>query len=538
MATRLGVARSGRIVPVSGLTSYDDIVVGAGHNGLTAASYLARAGRRVLVLERLDHVGGAAVSAAPFPGVEARLSRFSYLVSLLPRRIIEELDLDVRLVKRRYASYTPLPHAPGRGLLVDAADSDSTRASFVGVLGDDADFVAWQRFYGRFARAAERLWPTVLEPLRSAAEIRGLIEDDEFWNALTGAPLGTLLRQTFADDTVRGIVATDGLIGTFADLDDPSLVQNVCFLYHVMGGGTGEWDVPVGGMGAVTDALAKAAVGAGAELVTGVDVISVDADGEVVWSVGDRECRSRGHVHAGLAPTALDHLLAAGGSDPVSTEPAPEGAQLKVNLLLTRLPRLRDASVDPTVAFSGTFHVHESMSELQDSYLVARSGRVPPIVPCEVYCHTLSDRSILGPELAASEAQTLTLFGLHTPARLFTGRSWERQRRRRDEALRAAVRALDSVLAAPLSDVVARDVNGEPCVEVRTPADLERELALPGGNIFHRSLRWPWAERPDEIGTWGVETLHPKLTVCGAGARRGGGVSGIPGHNSAQAVLG
>ena len=145
---------------MSGLTSYDDIVVGAGHNGLTAASYLARAGRRVLVLERLDHVGGAAVSAAPFPGVEARLSRFSYLVSLLPRRIIEELDLDVRLVKRRYASYTPLPHAPGRGLLVDAADSDSTRASFVGVLGDDADFVAWQRFYGRFARAAERLWPT------------------------------------------------------------------------------------------------------------------------------------------------------------------------------------------------------------------------------------------------------------------------------------------------------------------------------------------------------------------------------------------
>jgi phytoene dehydrogenase-like protein len=311
----------------------------------------------------------------------------------------------------------------------------------------------------------------------------------------------------------------------------------VCFLYHVMGGGTGEWDVPVGGMGAVTDALAKAAVGAGAELVTGVDLLSVDADGEVVWSVGDREHRSRGHVHAGLAPAVLDDLLAASGCGPVSTEPAPEGAQLKVNLLITRLPRLRDPSVDPAVAFSGTFHVHESMSELQDGFLVARSGRVPPVGSCEVYCHTLSDRSILGPELAASEAQTLTLFGLHTPARLFTGRSWERQRRRRDEALRAVVRALDSVLAEPLSDVIARDVNGQPCVEVRTPSDLERELGLPGGNIFHRSLRWPWAEVPEEAGTWGVETIHPKLTVCGAGARRGGGVSGIPGHNSAQAVL-
>jgi phytoene dehydrogenase-like protein len=522
---------------VSGLTTYDDIVVGAGHNGLTAAAYLARAGRRVLVLERLDHVGGAAVSAAPFPGVEARLSRYSYLVSLLPRRIVEELELDIRLIKRRYASYTPLPHDPGRSLLVDAADPQCTRTSFVAALGDDGDFLAWQRFYGRLAQIAERLWPTVLEPLRSAAEIRRLAEDDELWDALTEAPLGTLLRRTFADDTVRGIVATDGLIGTFADLDDPSLVQNVCFLYHVMGGGTGEWDVPVGGMGAVTDALAKAAVGAGAELVTGADVMSVDADGEVVWSVGDGEHRSRGQVHAGLAPAVLDHLLAAGGSDPVSREPAPEGAQLKVNLLLTRLPRLRDPSVDPAVAFSGTFHVHESMSELQDGYLVARSGRVPPVGSCEVYCHTLSDRSILGPELAASEAQTLTLFGLHTPARLFSGRSWERQRRRRDEALRAVVRALDSVLAEPLSDVIARDADGEPCVEVRMPADLERELGLPGGNIFHRPLRWPWAERSEDVGTWGVETIHPKVMVCGAGARRGGGVSGIPGHNSAQAML-
>ena len=115
---------------MSGPTTYDDIVVGAGHNGLTAAAYLARAGRRVLVLERLDHVGGAAVSAAPFPGVEARLSRYSYLVSLLPRPIVEELELDVQLVKRRYASYTPLPDDPSRGLLIDTADPEKTRASF------------------------------------------------------------------------------------------------------------------------------------------------------------------------------------------------------------------------------------------------------------------------------------------------------------------------------------------------------------------------------------------------------------------------
>jgi phytoene dehydrogenase-like protein len=108
---------------------------------------------------------------------------------------------------------------------------------------------------------------------------------------------------------------------------------------------------------------------------------------------------------------------------------------------------------------------------------------------------------------------------------------------RRAKALAAALRALDDVLDEPLADVLARDANGEPCVEVRTPLDLDQDLGLPGGNIFHRPLRWPWAERREEVGTWGVETVHPRVTVCGAGARRGGGVSGIPGHNSAQAVL-
>ena len=518
--------------------AYDDIVVGAGHNGLTAAAYLARAGRRVLVLERLDHVGGAAVSERPFTGVDARLSRYSYLVSLLPQQVAADLDLDLRLVRRRYSSYTPLPQDPSRGLLVDAQDPEATRASFVRAFGHDADFVAWQRFYGRMAGLAARVWPTLLEPLRAEADLASLVGDDQLWAALTRRPLGALLRDTFADDTVRGIVATDGLIGTFADLDDPGLEQNICFLYHLVGGGTGDWDVPVGGMGAVTTALARAATDAGAEIATGATVESVSPDGDVTWRTDDgREHSARGHVHAGLAPARLDDLLARTGAAPVSHGPPPEGAQLKVNLLLTRLPRLRDTSVDPAAAFAGTLHVHESMTELQDGYAAASSGRLAHLAPCEVYCHTLSDRSILGPGLAESAAQTLTLFSLQTPARLFTGRSRIRQDRRRDDARDAALRALDSVLAEPLADVVMRDERGEPCIEVKTPTDLERELGLPGGNIFHRALQWPWAEHPDEVGTWGVETPYPAVTVCGAGARRGGGVSGIPGFLSAQSVL-
>ena len=290
------------VTQTSGGGRYDDVVVGAGHNGLTAAAYLARAGRRVLVLERLDHVGGAAVSAAPFPGVEARLSRYSYLVSLLPRRVVEDLDLDVRLVRRRYASYTPLPTTP-----LGACSSTprtprrlAPRSSRLWVmtrtsLPGNGSTLAWRRWH---SGCGPPCWSHCGRPTTC-----------DGWSPTTscGTPSprprwARCCADTFADDTVRGIVATDALIGTFADLDDPSLAQNICFLYHLMGGGTGDWDVPVGGMGAVTDALAKAAVGAGAELVTDADVVSVDGDGEVVWRLGDREHRARGHVHAGLAP--------------------------------------------------------------------------------------------------------------------------------------------------------------------------------------------------------------------------------------------
>ena len=141
--------------------------------------------------------------------------------------------------------------------------------------------------------------------------------------------------------------------------------------------------------------------------------------------------------------------------------------------------------------------------------------------------------AILGPGLAGSSAQTLTLFGLHMPARLFR----EDHDEMRDLALSHTLESLNSVLAEPIQDVLMRDPSGAYCLEARTPVELERDVALPGGNIFHRSLQWPWAERPDEVGTWGVETRHERVLLAGAGARRGGGVSGIPGHNAAQAVL-
>ena len=516
---------------------YDDVIIGAGHNGLTAAAYLARAGRSVLVLERGDHVGGAAVSARAFAGVDARLSRYSYLVSLLPHQILTDLDLDLRLIRRRYSSYTPVPGDPARGLLVDNADRSATREAFQALTGGDDAHAGWSDFYGRMAQLAERVFPTVLEPLRTQADVRALVGDDELFDALTMRPLGELIESVTSDDTLRGIIATDALIGTFASMGESTLRQNVCFLYHLIGGGTGDWDVPVGGMGALTDSLAASASSAGATIITGADVQSVDpSTGEVTWEGGSagRGRATGATLLAGCAPTVLNRLLAATGADPVETEVDVEGAQLKVNLLLTRLPRLRDSAVDPTAAFAGTFHINEGYAQLEQAYAAAAGGRIPELPPCEIYCHTLSDRSILGPDLASSTAQTLTLFGLHLPARLFRDDNETATK----AALEATLRSLDSVLAEPISDVVARDAEGNPCIEAKSPVDLERGVGLPGGNIFHRSLQWPWAEREGEVGTWGVETAYRNVLLAGAGARRGGGVSGIPGHNAARSLLG
>lgn len=522
---------------------YDVVVVGGGHNALVAAAYLGRAGMSVCVLERADHVGGAAVSGQVFPGVDARLSRYSYLVSLLPDRIVADLGLDVALASRPVASFTPVRRGTADlGLLVERHPGPATAASFRALTGSDDEYAAWRAFYDDAAHLAQVVAPTLLEPLEPAAEVRRRI-GGAVWDRLVARPIGEAIEASFHDDTVRGVVLTDALIGTFASAHEADLRQNRCFLYHVIGNGTGEWRVPVGGMGTVTAELERAARAAGADLVTGAEVVGVETDGReaaVTWRHhGDERVVAGPYVLAGVAPAVLDRLRGRAGAPP-------EGAQMKINMVLDRLPQLRGGH-DPALAFAGTLHVDEGYAALEAGHTAAAAGNLPDPLPGEVYCHTLTDPTILSPETAARGVHTLTLFGLHAPARLFAGDPAAADAVR-DEAARRHLAGLDRYLDEPIAECLARDAAGRPCIEAVSPCDLEASLGLPGGHIFHGDLSWPWAGgpgapeggdgRPDaQPGAWGAETDVANLFVCGAGARRGGGVSGVGGHNAAMAVL-
>ena len=507
----------------------DCIVVGAGHNGLVTAAYLARQGYDVLVLEASDRVGGAAISAEVFSGVQARLSKYSYLVSLLPDRIAQDLQIDVPLARRRVASYTPDPRDPTRGLVIPSGDPAAVARSIEAFTGDSGQARAWQEFYGRTERMAEVLFPSLLEPLVSREQMRSRLEPSD-WRDFVERPLGEVIESSIDDDVMRGVILTDALIGTFAGAHDASLHQNICFLYHVIGQGTGQWDVPVGGMGAITAQLADRVTQAGGRIRTNCEVLAISAvtDGvEVLVAEGDEQVRFTSRtVAANCAPAVLEGLLGRSRT-PISRRDS--GAQVKVNMLLARLPRLRDAAVDPVDAFSGTFHVNEGYRQLEHAYAAAEAGRLPDPLPAEIYCHSLSDPSILSDDLRRQGVQTLTLFGLHSPHELFHQGNVDA-----NVVLAAVHRTLDSVLAEPIADCLYTDADGRPCIEVNTTEDIERDLRIPTGNIFHTPLSWPWASTPGEVGTWGVETDSPDIVVCGSGAARGGGVSGIPGHNAAR----
>ncbi len=507
---------------------YDAIVVGGGHNGLVAASYLARAGKKVVLLEAEHELGGATTSVRPFPEFDARLSRYSYLVSLLPDQIVSDLGINFKTLERSISSYTPYTDkskGSDGGLLISQNWDERTAQSFQDLTGSTAEGLAWQKFYGEIAELAKRIAPSMLQPLKSAELLKEEIGLAQTWSYLMERPIGEVIRDRFSDDLVRGVVLTDGLIGTFVSADD--LQANRCFLYHLIGNGTGQWRVPQGGMGALVTELKRVALNAGVEILVDSRVTKIDNDvsGVSVTTLAGQVFTARDLLFAG-APQTLAKIR--GEDKPKSLE----GSQLKINMLLSRLPRLK-SGVDPKLAFAGTFHVNENYSQLEQAYKVAKAGNLPPDLPLEMYCHTLTDPTILSAQLRDKGYQTLTLFGLHTPASLFDQSSESVK----ESAKQAAIDSLNQYLLDPIESVLAVCQDDSLAIEAKSPLDLENDIGLPRGNIFHRDLDFPFIDSAEGNLIWGSETRDPNIYLAGAGARRGGGVSGIAGHNAAMAVL-
>lgn len=521
------------------IPKYDVAIIGAGHNGLVAACYLAKAGMSVLVLERNAELGGATRSARAFDGVDAKLSVYSYLVSLFPEKIVTDLGLDLRLRSRATASWTPaLEKGQLRELLIRNGASNGNREAFRELTGDERDYRGYLELQGMQQTLASVIWPSLTEPLVTRSEMRRRLdgEGERAWEALIEEPLGHVIERLISHDLIRGLVFTDGRIGVSTFPHDPSLLQNRLFLYHVIGRGTGEWRVPVGGMGALVDELVRVAGATGrVTFATGAKVSSLSPGGKestVGFEVDGKE--SAIGARFALCNASAQVLEKLTGCRNGTEADLIEGAGFKVNMLVERLPRLRSSRCTPAEAFAGTVHVDEGYEQMLTSYRESIGGVVPAKPPGEIYCHTLTDDSILSDELKRRGFHTLTLFGLDMPYRLFE----KDNAGVRAAALAKYLAGINQFLEEPIESCLAKDANGAPCVEAMSPVDLEKSIHLPKGNIFHGDLTWPFIDAGEgEAGQWGVETGHPNIFLCGSAARRGGAVSGIPGHNAAMKVL-
>jgi len=455
---------------------------------------------------------------------------------LFPEKIIRDLGLKLELRRRATGSFTPyIKSGRQEGLLISNVDEGQSRQSIVDLTGSEAEFEQMQKFYNLSRVFAEQAWDTMLEPLVSKEDMKRQFDGDEVsreaWRSLAEEPLGRALERYLQNDLVRGLVLTDAKVGIFTHPHDPSLVQNRCFLYHLIGNKTGEWKVPVGGMGAVASELEKAARNAGAEFLTNVDLMDVDlTKRDIAFNVDGKRERVGARF---LLVNFGRNVLAKYSGKAYAPDATDEGSVFKINMLLRRLPKLKTKKYSAEQAWSGTFHSDEGYEEMKASYAQAEKGRLPDQTPCEVYCHTLTDESILSPELRARGFHTITLFGLDAPYSLFA----KDNEKMRKQAEKKFLASMNQWLEEPLEDCLAVARDGSLCIESKSPVDIENSLGMYHGNIFQDAPTWPFATKKEQVGTWGVETEWENVFLCGSSALRGGAVSGIPGHNAAMNVL-
>ncbi|MAE97451.1 MAG: NAD(P)/FAD-dependent oxidoreductase [Planctomycetota bacterium] len=522
---------------------FDAIVVGGGHNGLTAAAYLARAGRRTLLLERRPLLGGACVTEELWPGY--RVSRAAYVAGLVRPAVVRELSLDrhgLRFLPRDPSSFTPLPD--GRGLLM-GRDASATAASVAVFSPKDAERLpAYEAMLDRTAQVVEplldapppdpsRLRRSDLRPLvrsgRAAWRLRK--EIPEALSLLLG-PARPVLEAWFESEPLRGTLATDALIGAWAGPSTPG--TGYVLFHHVMGetgGARGVWAYVQGGMGAFAEALGAAAEEAGATIQREAPVarILVEEGRARGVQLEDGRIVEAPQVLSGADPRHTFLTLVGRDALPPDFARAIEAIDMrspvvKINAALDRLPVFRGHTQGPSPGpeHRGTIHLGAiDLDALEASHDAARRGELPLRPMVELTLPSVVDESV------APEGRHLaSLFVQHVPPELDAA-GWKALR----PCLAERVFALVDEVAPGFSESVLHH-------EVLAPPDLERIFGLAGGNIFHGAMT------PDRLaflrpvpGYGRYATPIAGLTLCGAGAHPGGGVMGACGRNAALELL-
>ena len=506
--------------------SYDAIVVGAGHNGLVCAAYLARAGLRVVVVERSDWVGGACVTEELFPGF--RMSTASYSLSLLLPKIVADLRLDLDLRARDPVLFAPYEEGGGLCLWADPARK---REALSELSRADAD--AYPRFYETIDEAARILRPLLTYPATRKQARRAFRRSgiENLFDKTIDGSVADLVEDHFEHDFVRGLIASQGITGTAGGPRTPGTAY--VFLHHAFGmatGRSGGWGFVRGGMGVITQQLADRVRAAGGEIRLEAEVASVKLDDRrraagVALASGEEidapiVCSN---AHPRITLGFVDRTLwAREYAEDVELVPT-SGTVVKVNCALSRLPRFKgmgDARA-PGPEHTGMIIVGPSIDYLEDACRAAAEGRPADPMFCEAWIQTATE-----PELAPEGKHTLSVFAMYAPYTLSEG-TWDE---RRDEIGDKVLGTLDHYAPGLMDLVEDRLVLG--------PPDLERRFGLVGGHIFHGELlpEWIFDRRPSR-GWHRYRTPLPGLYLCGSGAHPGGGVCGAPGLNASRAVL-
>jgi phytoene dehydrogenase-like protein len=521
------------------VSPHDVAIIGAGHNGLVTAAYLARAGLRVIVLEAQDRVGGASVTEEPWSGF--KVSTAAYVVSLFRPEIVRDLELGrhgYRLLRRDPSSFTPLPD--GRHLLM-GPDPDLNRREVARFSRRDADRLPeYEAMLDRIARAIE---PTLLETppslsrrprdlwrlarmgwrfLRLGADAPRAVE------ILTGAAR-SILDRWFESDVLKATLATDSVIGAMASPSTPGTAY--VLFHHVMGevdGARGVWGYVQGGIGALPEALAAAARAHGAEIRTGARVarIRVRSDGAAGVVLEDgTEITARRIASSADATVTLLGLV---GEEHLAPELAAAvraidygSASMKINLALSALPEFTALPGAPGPQHRGTIHIAPSLDYIEAAYDDARRGEASaaPVLECTI-------PSAVDPSLAPPGKHVMQLFVQYAPYRLRAG-SWDELK---EPFADRCLALLERYAPGVTRSVIAR--------QTLSPLDLERRFGLTGGNIFQGAMT------PGQLfflrplaGYADYRTPIPRLYLCGAATHPGGGIMGACGYNAAREIL-